>query len=222
MKGLPRQVEGVLAIAGLTLASPVMALVAMLIKATSTGPVFFQQRRVGLDGRSFRLYKFRSMHVANTGIRVTASGDPRVTPIGRIIRKAKIDELPELWNVVRGDISLVGPRPEVPRYVDMKNPLWQKVLEVRPGITDPVTLRLRNEEHLLSSCGTNTESFYLDSLQRYKLLGYIDYLKNRSWKSDVRVLFESLIAILMPSKCPAPSLEEMMGVRGSEAGKRGG
>ncbi len=208
MKGLPRPVEALLAIAGLTLAIPIMAGVAVLIKATSTGPVLFQQRRAGLNGRSFRLHKFRSMQAANKGIGVTPSGDPRVTPIGRLIRKTKLDELPELWNVVRGDISLVGPRPEVPRYVDMKNPLWQKVLQVRPGITDPVTLCLRNEEELLGG-QRDPEGFYLHTLQAYKLAGYLEYLERRTWISDVRVIFRSLAAIILPDKARPPSPDEI-------------
>jgi lipopolysaccharide/colanic/teichoic acid biosynthesis glycosyltransferase len=126
-----------------------------------------------------------------------------------LLRKTKLDELPELWNVVRGDLALVGPRPEVPGYVDLDNPLWQKVLEVRPGITDPVTLKLRNEEELLAGCGTDPEKFYLSMLQPYKLLGYVDYLRKRTWRTDVCVLIKTLFAVILPFQAPPPRVVEI-------------
>ena len=135
---------------------------------------------------------------------------PKVARVGRLLRKSKLDELPELWNVARGDISLVGPRPEVPRYVDLENPLWRRVLEARPGITDPVTLRLRNEEELLAGCKGDPEQFYLNTLQPYKLQGYVAYLRQRSWRTDVRVLLETLLAVIFPGKVPPPEMDEIV------------
>ncbi len=114
--------------------------------------------------------------------------------------------------MVRGDLSLVGPRPEVPKYVNLENPLWRKVLEVRPGITDPVTLRLRNEEELLASCEGDPEKFYLNTLQPYKLLGYEQYLRQRTWQSDVRVLLNTVFAVVFPAKAPPPGLGEIQRV----------
>jgi len=150
------------------------------------------------------------MRVENGGAQVTVKGDARVTRVGRLLRKSKIDELPELWNVVRGDLSLVGPRPEVPKYVNLADPLWQRVLKARPGITDPITLRLRNEEELLASCPEDPQRFYLNTLQPYKLIGYSEYLDRRTWRSDVHVLIGTVFAIVFPDMTPPPPLETIV------------
>jgi lipopolysaccharide/colanic/teichoic acid biosynthesis glycosyltransferase len=149
------------------------------------------------------------MRIHDEGPQVTAKGDSRVTLIGRLLRRSKFDELPELWNVVWGDLSLVGPRPEVPEYVDIDNPLWRKLLETRPGITDPVTLRLRNEEQLLQAFQGDLECFYLNTLQPYKLSGYAEYLHGRTWQTDVRALCQSALAIMFPAKSSTPTIEEI-------------
>jgi len=209
-RGIPRGVESVLALGGLVVSSPFLFLGAILIRATSPGPVLFRQKRMGRYGKPFELIKFRSMRVDNDGAQVTAKGDARITRIGRLLRKTKLDEMPELWNVVRGELSLVGPRPEVARYVDLDNPLWQKVLEARPGITDPVTLTLRNEEELLGE-QANPEAFYVKTLQPYKLEGYVTYLQKRTWKTDVGVLLGTLSAIEGSGKGMARSVEEIGG-----------
>ncbi|MEM9074585.1 MAG: sugar transferase, partial [Myxococcota bacterium] len=161
-------------------------------------------------GRPFTMLKLRTMRTDNAGASITADGDSRITPIGRILRKTKLDELPELWNVARGDMSLVGPRPEVPQLVDLESPLWREVLLHRPGITDPVTLRLRNEEELLASA-SNPETFYREVLQPYKLRGYAEYGRLRSTVSDVRVLVDTALAVLRPSRVPPPTLDELQG-----------
>lgn len=207
-RGLPRWVELVAALLGLVVALPLLILCGLGVKLSSPGPVLFRQRRVGQGGRQFFLLKFRSMRVGERGPQVTRSGDARVTWFGRFLRKLKLDELPELWNVVRGEMALVGPRPEVPDYVNLEDPLWQEVLTVRPGITDPVTLTLRNEEELLAQA-SNVETFYLEVLQRYKLQGYVAYLRTRTWASDLRVLVESMWAVAFPRAAHAPSLEEI-------------
>ena len=150
-------------------------------------PAFFRQQRVGKDGKPFLLWKLRSMRQTNAGPQITAGGDPRITRVGRIIRKYKIDELPQFWNVVIGDISLVGPRPEVPRYVDLESPVWQRVLSVRPGITDLATLVFRNEEELLASA-VDPERFYRETLLPSKLQLNMDYLKNRTWWTDIKLI----------------------------------
>ena len=209
---IPRYVEIFLALFGLLVCSPLLALVAVLVKATSPGPVLFRQQRMGRFGKTFELLKFRSMRQENTGAQVTAKGDSRITRVGRLLRKSKLDELPELWNVARGDISLVGPRPEVPRYVDLKNPLWQSVLKARPGITDPVTIRLRNEEELLAGCNQCPEQFYLNVLQPYKLYGYVAYLRQRSWQTDVRVILDTLLAVFFPASTPPPDRDEIVSI----------
>lgn len=202
----------VLALGGLVVSSPLLFIAAVLIRSTSPGPVLFRQQRVGRFGKGFELLKFRSMRVENEGAQVTAKGDARVTRVGRLLRKSKLDELPELWNVARGDLSLVGPRPEVLKYVNLEDPLWRRVLEARPGITDPVTLRLRNEEELLASCEGDPERFYLNTLQPFKLLGYVQYLRKRTWRSDVKVLLGTVFAVIFAAQAPPPGVEEIFRV----------
>src|SRR5437899_493607 len=148
-----RTFDFILAASGLVLLIPVLLVVIVLVKITSKGPAFYRQDRVGQGGRIFRIVKFRSMFAAaeKHGPAITSAGDPRVTPMGRLLRRSKIDELPQLWNVLRGDMSLVGPRPEVPRYVDSYSPEQRRVLTVRPGITDPASIAYRQEEHLLGA-----------------------------------------------------------------------
>ena len=210
------------ALGGLILASPLLALCAGAVLVSSRGPVLFRQQRVGKDGELFTLLKFRTMRVGERGALVTASGDPRVTGVGRILRRTKLDELPELWNVVRGEMSLVGPRPEVPMYVDRSSPLWQDVLAVRPGITDPVTLALRNEEELNAAAGGDPEQFYRHRLQPYKLIGYARYLRNRTARSDLRVLVETLLAVVAPGRTPPPSIEDIEAVVAGARAESGG
>ena len=155
------------------------------------------------------MYKLRTMTAASVGPQVTAGDDPRVTPIGKFLRKTKLDELPELWNILKGDMSLIGPRPEVPRYIDLDDPVWRLVLEARPGIADPMTLRLRNEEALLVEVEGDREQFYLETLLPFKLEGYLDYLQARSWRSDLKVLWQTIVAVALPYKAPLPTLEEI-------------
>lgn len=207
-RGLPRTAEVIMSLIGLALSAPIMAAAAILIKLDSRGPVFFRQKRVGQSGKDFTIFKFRTMANASKGSLVTASNDKRVTSIGRFLRKSKIDELPELWNVFRGDMSFVGPRPEVPKFVDMSDPLWQFVLEHRPGITDPVTLRLRNEEQLLAKV-SDTERYYLEVVQPYKLRGYARFIGDKSWKTDLRIIGRTMRAIVFPTTAILPTREEM-------------
>jgi lipopolysaccharide/colanic/teichoic acid biosynthesis glycosyltransferase len=217
--GIPRWFEMIIALLGLLASIPVMAIAALAIAATSRGGVLFKQTRMGKNGRIFTLFKLRTMKPSHVGPQVTSKNDTRITWIGKILRKTKLDELPELWNVLIGDISLVGPRPEVPRYVDRQNPLWNCVLQVRPGLTDPMTLRLRNEEVLLGEVEGDVELFYLTVLLPYKLKGYVNYLQQRSWRQDVKVLCETVVAILFPGKTPPPTMAEILGVAKAENNK---
>ena len=214
--GLPRVIDIVVAGLGLVVLAPLVLVISVAVKLSSPGPVLFRQLRVGRGGQQFDLLKFRSMKAANGGPQITAAGDSRVTGVGRLLRRTKLDELPSLWNVVRGDMALVGPRPEVPRYVDLDEPGWRLVLSARPGLTDPVTLRLRNEEDLLASVG-DPEVFYREVLQPFKLKAYAQYLRTRSSLSDVRVLFATLLAILFPSREPPPSIDEIREVIGTDS-----
>jgi len=206
--GLPRTVEIILSLAGLSLSAPMLAVVALLIKLDSRGPVLFRQKRVGQNGKPFTMLKFRTMGNFCNGSLITAANDTRVTKVGRFLRRSKIDELPELWNVLKGDMSFVGPRPEVPEFVDPDDPLWQEVLEHRPGITDPVTLRLRNEEHLLANVA-DKELYYREVVQPYKLRGYARFVGDKSWKTDLRIIGRTLRAIAFPTTAILPTREEM-------------
>ncbi|MFL6227683.1 MAG: sugar transferase [Pyrinomonadaceae bacterium] len=209
-EGIPRPVEAFVAVLALAAAAPVVALCALAVAVTSGRPAFFRQRRVGCGGRLFTLYKLRTMRTAAGGAQVTAAGDARVTRVGRILRKAKLDELPSLWNVVRGEMSLVGPRPEVPRYVDAQSAQWRLVLAARPGLTDPVTLRLRNEEELLAAAGGDRERFYTEALQPFKLAGYADYLCARDWQTDTKILWATARAVAFPRSAPPPTVAEVL------------
>lgn len=206
--GIPRGFEIALAAFGLVAAAPILTLSAALIVLDSRGPIFFRQTRVGRFGKSFTLLKLRTMSAAHNGPLVTAAGDTRVTSVGKLLRKAKVDELPSLWNVLRGDMSFVGPRPEVPEYVNLDDPRWQEVLELRPGITDPVTLRLRNEEDLLADI-KDKERFYRETLQPYKLSGYLRFVREKSWQSDIRIIGRTLKATVFPNTAVPPSREEI-------------
>jgi lipopolysaccharide/colanic/teichoic acid biosynthesis glycosyltransferase len=204
-------VELLLSFGGLMVAAPVIALAGIAVAVSSGFPVFFRQTRVGRNGRPFTLVKLRTMGVARSGLKVTASDDARVTRLGRLLRRSKLDELPELWNVLRGEMSFVGPRPEVPEYVDPENPAWKEVLRVRPGLTDPVTLRFRNEELLMAGVEGDRDAFYRETLQPLKLEGYRAYLRRRSWRTDVGVLYETVLAVLWPARSGSPGPSDLRG-----------
>lgn len=180
---------------GLIILSPLLALIALLVRLTSRGPVFYRARRVGRGGREFTLYKFRSM-VADAdrqGPGITAAGDPRVTPVGRILRRTKLDELPQLWNVLRGDMSLVGPRPEDPRYVALYTPEQRRVLDVRPGITSLASLEYRNEEAILH--GSDWEQRYIHEVMPAKLAIDLRYVQHATLFSDILIILRTLLAL---------------------------
>lgn len=180
---------------GLLLLSPLFALIALLVRLTSPGPIFYRARRVGRGGREFTLYKFRSM-VANAdrqGPGITAAGDPRVTPIGRVLRRTKLDELPQLWNVLRGDMSLVGPRPEDPRYVALYTPEQRRVLDVRPGITSLASIEYRNEEAILR--GPDWEQRYIREVMPAKLAIDLRYVQQATLLTDLLIILRTLLAL---------------------------
>lgn len=198
--GLPRAVDVVLAVLALIVTSPVLLASAVTVALTSPGGALFRQKRVGRHGHVFTLYKLRTMRASENGLQVTKGNDPRITKSGKFLRKTKLDELPTFWNVLKGDMALVGPRPEVPQYVKLEDPLWQTILAVRPGITDPVTIRLRSEEQLLVHVGGDTEEYYLSELQPAKMKGYLDYLQTRNWRTDLSVLWRTLVAVVVPRR----------------------
>lgn len=182
---------------GLLALSPLFVAIAILIKLDSSGPVFFRQERVGRHGRIFRIHKFRTMfETADRSRELTVGGDPRITRSGRFLRRTKMDELPQLIDVVRGDMSLVGPRPEVPRYVDLYPPdLREIVLSVRPGITDLASIEFRDESALLA-CASDAEDAYVHEILPAKLAHYRRYVETRTLWGDVRIIFRTLAAIL--------------------------
>ncbi len=179
---------------GLLLLSPFLAIVALLVKLTSRGPVFFTQERVGRGFRAFRILKFRTMvpDAPTLGPAITPEGDPRITRVGRFLRRSKVDELPQLWNVLKGEMSLVGPRPEVPKYVELFRPDFEEILKVRPGITDPSSLAFRDEGDLLWKA-KDPERFYVETVLPRKLALSKAYARNRGWWSDLGVIFRTLI-----------------------------
>jgi lipopolysaccharide/colanic/teichoic acid biosynthesis glycosyltransferase len=179
---------------GLILLSPMLSFLYLLIRFTDGTPVFFQQERVGLGGRRFRIWKFRSMVVDadRAGIAVTRDGDPRITRVGRFLRKSKLDELPQLWNVLIGDMSLVGPRPEVPRYVDRYTPEQRVILQLKPGITDLATLRFRNEEELLRDA-KDTEQFYVEYCVPRKIELNLEYARRAGVWADTMIILRTLV-----------------------------
>lgn len=208
--GLPRSLEVILSSAVLVCLLPVLCLIAVTVAIGSPGGVVYRHRRIGRGGRPFMMLKFRTMRSDLAGPAVTRRGDVRVTSVGRFLRKTKLDEVLELWNVIRGDMSLVGPRPEAAQYVDLSNPLWIKVLSVRPGITDPMTLQLRNEEELLAAAGLDYETFYTRHLLPYKLDGYRDYIVARTWRRDLTVLWLTVLAVAVPSRIPPIAPEQIV------------
>ena len=188
-----RLYDVVFSFAGLVLLSPLFLLVAALIKLADGGGIFYRQTRIGLHGRPFRICKFRTMVAAagQTGPFVTKNGDARITPIGRILRKTKIDELPQLWNVLRGDMSLVGPRPEVPRYVEQYSPRQRDILKYKPGITDLASLCFRDEEALLGNA-ERLEEFYVRQCIPRKLKLNQEYAERANLLSDTWIIFQTV------------------------------
>ena len=183
-------------LAGLVLLSPVLAVVALAIKLTSPGPVFFRQERVGRGFRRFEILKFRTMvpDAPKLGGQLTAGEDPRITRVGRLLRKTKLDELPQLINVVKGDMSFVGPRPEVPRYVEIFRDDYRELLTVRPGITDLASLKYRDESEVLGR-SSDPETTYVEQVLPEKIALGKQYLRRSSLWFDVGLIFKTLFRL---------------------------
>jgi lipopolysaccharide/colanic/teichoic acid biosynthesis glycosyltransferase len=185
------------ALAGLLFLWPLFILIALLIKLDSEGPVFFRQERVGRGFRPFRIYKFRTMvsDAPERGGQITCGADPRITRIGRILRKTKMDELPQLINVLADDMSLVGPRPEVRRYVEWFRDDYEEILTVLPGITDLASLTFRDEAAILAA-SPNPEEMYVTSILPAKLDLGKEYVRGSSLALDIAVIFRTLGALM--------------------------
>ena len=182
---------------GLVVLSPLFLVLAIWIKCDSKGPVFYRQVRVGYRNKDFRIFKFRSMRVgADKGSLVTIGGhDPRVTRSGYFIRKFKFDELPQLINVFVGDMSLVGPRPEVRHYVDYWTHEQMHVLDVRPGITDPASIKFRNENELMEKA-EDPEKYYIEVIMQEKIKLYLEYVEKHSFWYDLGLIFKTFFVII--------------------------
>lgn len=186
----------IVAFVGLIVLAPLFVIVGLLIRLDSPGPVFYGGDRIGREGAPFKMYKFRTM-VANAdrmGSALTHSGDRRITRVGRILRKWKVDEFPQLLNILRGEMSVVGPRPESPGYVEHYTPEQRRVLQVKPGMTGLTQVRFRHEEALLSHC-TNLEKDYIEKIMPKKLALDLEYIANRSLFLDVKLIIQTFFCL---------------------------
>jgi lipopolysaccharide/colanic/teichoic acid biosynthesis glycosyltransferase len=167
-----------------------------MVKRSSPGPVFFRQVRVGRYGKPFRIYKYRTMVVdaERAGGQITPNNDNRITPLGHKLRKTKLDELPQLFNVLRGEMSLVGPRPEVPRYVEMYTPEQRRVLDLPPGITDPASIRYKDEGEVLAA-SQNPEETYVQEIMPEKIRLNLEYAERATILTDIGIIFRTLASI---------------------------
>jgi len=192
---MKRLLDFAFATLGLILMAPFFLVIMIGIRLTSRGPALYRARRTGLNGKPFDLLKFRSMVVTDgSGAAITRAGDPRVTPLGRFLRATKIDELPQLVNVVRGEMSLVGPRPEDPRYTALYDEKQRAILAVRPGITSAASLSYRDEESRLT--GDDWERTYVERIMPEKLRIDLEYIRHRTLLSDAKLMLKTLSVVL--------------------------
>lgn len=206
---MKRFIDIVVALVFLVVLFPVLLALGLAVWLSDPGPIIYRGRRIGREGREFAIMKFRSMR-RDTGARgaITVGNDPRVTPVGRALRATKLDELPQLVNVLRGDMSLVGPRPEAPEYVAHYTPEQRQVLSVRPGITGLSQIYFRHEEQLLT--GRAPEFYYIDAILPAKLALDLDYVRTKSLWKDVKVLLLTAVSLVCPLPSPPlpPQLED--------------
>lgn len=177
---------------------PFLIIVGLFVRCDTAGPVFFRQTRVGRDGRQFIIFKFRTMYhqPLNAGQEITIDYDARVTRAGHFLRHWKIDELPQLWNVLRGDMSIVGPRPEVPTYVELYPEQQRKiVLGIRPGLTDPASIKYRSEAKIMAGA-QDPEKMYREVILPDKVSLYAEYAKNISFLTDVKIIIKTISTII--------------------------
>ena len=194
---LKRSMDIVISGCALAVIWPVLVLIALAIKIDDPGPVFYRQVRVGRNGKEFRIFKFRTMIVDadKKGLAITVGRDNRITRMGRLLRKTKLDELAQLINVFTGEMSFVGPRPEVPKYVNMYTPYQRQVLLVRPGITDYASIAYRNENDMLEGA-EDPEKMYIDVIMPDKIELNMKYLHEISPLADIRLIFSTIAAVI--------------------------
>lgn len=193
---IKRTMDVLFSLGGLIVLSPVLLIIAAAVALSSPGGIFYRAERVGKDGRLFRLYKFRSMVAGadKAGPAVTVAGDARVTPVGKFLRKTKLDELPQLINVLKGEMSLVGPRPESPKYVALYTQAQRAVLRVRPGITSLASIHYRDEESLLH--GDDWETRYVEQIMPEKIAIDLEYIASANPWKDLLIILQTCRAIL--------------------------
>ena len=202
-EAIKRSFDFVVALAALLVVSPILMILALIIKLGSAGPVFYRGVRIGRHGMAFRIFKFRTMviNAEKLGGSATAEDDPRITPIGRFIRRHKLDEFPQFLNVLVGDMSFVGPRPEVKKYVDMYSEEERAILDLRPGITDWASIWNSNEAAVLEG-STDPEKTYEELIRPTKLALQLFYARNQSPSADVKILFHTLCKLLFEDWTP--------------------
>ena len=207
-----RALDVTAALVGLVFFSPLLVAVALAIKLHDGGPVFYGGVRVGRNGRPFRIFKFRTMvlNAEKLGGPSTAGDDPRITPVGRVLRRYKLDELPQLINVLKGEMTLVGPRPEVPQYVELFSEEERAILSVRPGMTDWASLWNSDEGALLAG-SPDPEKTYLEKIRPEKLRLQLEYVRTRSLRVDLTILARTVLAILLRRKAAALSAVQQKG-----------
>ena len=192
-----RAMDIVLSACALAILWPLLLLIALAIWIDDPGPVFYRQVRVGRNGKTFRIFKFRSMvmDADKKGLAITVGRDSRITRVGAVLRKTKLDELAQLLNVLLGQMSFVGPRPEVPKYVELYTPYQRQVLLVRPGITDYASIAYRNENDLLAGA-PNPEAMYIEQIMPDKIELNMKYLREISPLADIRLIVKSIVAVI--------------------------
>ncbi len=198
-----RSFDVLFSLLGLLLLAPLLGAAACLVRLTSPGPVLFKQERIGRRFRPFTIYKFRTMikDSSDRGAAITCGDDPRITPVGRLLRRTKIDELPQLFNVLRGDMSIVGPRPEVRRYVELFPDDYREILEVRPGITDIASITYRDEATLLGRVA-DPQAEYVRTILPHKIRMAKEYRRKSSIPFDLGLILRTLVAVVQPAPFP--------------------
>lgn len=202
---MKRLIDLVASTVGIILVSPLLVVAAALVRLSSPGPVLFRQERIGRGFHPFTIYKFRTMVVdaPRIGAAITCGNDPRITPVGRFLRRTKLDELPQLFNVIRGDMSLVGPRPEVPRYVEMFREDFTEILAVRPGITDLASIAYRNEAEMLGQT-SDPQAEYVSRILPDKIRLAKEYRRRSSVLFDLQLILRTIAVIAMPTTTRSP------------------
>jgi lipopolysaccharide/colanic/teichoic acid biosynthesis glycosyltransferase len=211
---LKNSIPRVLAVLFLAFAAPVLAVCALAILLDDPGPILFRHCRLGKRGKPFMILKLRTMKASSAGDAITARSDPRITRIGQYLRRRKLDEVPQLWNIVRGEMAFIGPRPEIAEYVDLADPQWKAVLAVTPGITDLASLAFRDEESLLA-VQQNREAFYRGWVLPRKLQLSGHYIETRTLSTDVRLIAHTIYASLLAKHCDRKGIAETFAFRGN-------